>query len=88
MHIERTVVEGNAKREERGMLYAFILSALVICSGGGLLYLGKDWTGFALIVSVVASPAGAFMYGKSKQRDELDKKIEAFPDRQHRNSQR
>jgi hypothetical protein len=48
--------------------------------GGGieLILRGRDGYGLAAIVSALASLAGVFIYGKAKQRKELDDKAKDF----------
>ena len=69
--LEAKVVASNCSNERLGMMMCFGICVLAICAGVYALSIGKDGYGIAAIVSALAAPAGVFIYGKFRQRKEL-----------------
>jgi uncharacterized membrane protein len=76
--LERTVVESNAYSQKLGVWLGFIIAMTAVVGGIVLILHGRDGYGLAAIVTALASLAGVFIYGKSKQKRELDQKAEDF----------
>jgi uncharacterized membrane protein len=76
--LERTVVDSNAFVQKVGPFLGFIVAMTAVGGGIELILKGKDGYGLAAIIGALASLAGVFIYGKSKQRKELDTKAEDF----------
>ena len=49
-----------------------------ILGGIWLISIGKETTGLVAIVTAIASLVGVFVYGKSEQKKELEKKSQAM----------
>jgi len=76
--LERTVVESNAFVQKIGPFLGFIVAMTAVGGGIELILKGRDGYGLAAILGALASLAGVFVYGKSKQKKELDGKAEDF----------
>lgn len=76
--LELMVVTGNVKAQTRGTLYAFIICMVVILGGLWLLYTGKSIVGLVTILGSLATLAGVFIVGRSKQAQERNKKSRAL----------
>lgn len=76
--LEKTVVESNAFVQKLGPFLGFIVAMTVVAGGFVLIERGRDAYGIAAIVAALASLVGVFIYGKSKQRKELDDKAKDF----------
>ncbi|MBZ5526969.1 MAG: DUF2335 domain-containing protein [Acidobacteriia bacterium] len=76
--LERTVVDSNAFVQKIGPFLGFIVAMTAVIGGIFLILKGKDGYGLAAIIGALASLAGVFIYGKSRQRKELDAKAEDF----------
>lgn len=76
--LERTVVESNAFVQKVGPFLGFVVAMTAVIGGIELVLRGKDGYGLAAIITALASLAGVFIYGKSKQRKDLDNKAQDF----------
>jgi len=76
--IEKTVIESNAFTQKVAPFLGFIITMTAVGGGTELILKGKDVYGLAAIVTALASLAGVFIYGKKKQRKELDEKANDF----------
>jgi len=76
--LERTVVDSNAFVQKLGPFLGFFVAVTAVIGGIFLILKGKDGYGLAAIIGALASLAGVFIYGKSKQKKELEEKAEAF----------
>jgi len=56
----------------------FVIAMTAVVGGIVLIVKGRDAYGLASIIGALASLAGVFIYGKSKQKKELDAKAEDF----------
>ena len=61
--LEEIVVLGGSRNQAAGMIFAFVLSLVIVGSGAFLIYHDKSLEGFGLI--------GVFVYGKNTQLKEL-----------------
>ena len=76
--LERTVVASNAFVQKVGPFLGFIVAMTAVVGGIQLILRGRDGYGLAAIIAALASLAGVFIYGKSKQRKDLADKAEDF----------
>lgn len=74
--LETTVVNSNAFVQKVGPFLGFIVAMTAVGGGIYLILQGKDGYGLAAIIGALASLAGVFIYGKKKQRTELDNKAQ------------
>ena len=70
--LEAKVVSSNCSNERLGMLLGFGVVVLVVAAGTYALFIGKDIAGMASIVMALGSLVGVFVYGKSRQKKELE----------------
>jgi uncharacterized membrane protein len=76
--LERTVVNTNCLTAKRGPIYGFIICMTAIGGGVYLIELGKSAAGLASIIGALASLSIVFIYGRTKQQQELKQKSEAL----------
>ncbi len=76
--LERIVVESNAHSQKAGVWLGFVVAMTAVVGGIALILYGKNVYGLAAVLGALVSLAGVFIYGKSKQRKELDQKAEDF----------
>ena len=80
IHLENTVISENNKRASRAQVFAFIISLIVILGGLGLIFLGMNVGGLALVLGSLATLVAVFFGGKAKNKKELQQKSEKIPD--------
>jgi uncharacterized membrane protein len=73
-NIEKAVIEANCKAQRIGPIFGFIVCMTAILGGIYLIRLGKSTEGLVAIISAVGSLATVFVFGKHKQKKELDDK--------------
>ena len=64
MELEKQAISSQLKSNERGQLFGFILSSLVIAAGIVLFVVGMPWLGIVLIAGIIAVLAVIFLRGK------------------------
>lgn len=69
--LEEIVVHGGSRNQVVGMIFAFLLSLVIVGSGAFLIYHDKSLEGFGLILSDLLGLIGVFVYGKNTQLKEL-----------------
>jgi uncharacterized membrane protein len=79
--LEAQVVAGNLKSQDRGTLYAFIIALITILGGIFLIYMGKDASGLATIISSLVGLISIFVYSKYKQGKERVEKSTTLAER-------
>ena len=72
--IEKTVIEGDTKRADRGQILGFILALTLIFSGVFLIRDDHDWAGTTIIGTGAASLVGTFVYGSKQRSNERSEK--------------
>lgn len=72
--IERLVVEGNVRQQNRGPIYGLIIVVLAIVVGALLTILGYDTVGIATLIGALAAPVIVFITGKTTQQSERQNK--------------
>jgi uncharacterized membrane protein len=75
--LEKTVIASNCHAQKSGPIYGFIVCMTAIVGGVYLIQQGKGASGLAAIISALASLAIVFVYGRTKQQQELKKKLES-----------
>lgn len=70
--LESKVVTSNCSNERLGMIFGFIVCVLAISVGAYLILHGKNTSGLVAIITAIAGPAGVFIWGKSRQKRELE----------------
>ena len=60
------------------MIFAFVLSLVIVGSGAFLIYHDKSLEGFGLILSDLLGLIGVFVYGKNTQLKELKANRDSF----------
>jgi uncharacterized membrane protein len=76
--LEQRVVFSNAETQKHGLHLGFVIAMTAILGGIWLISIGKETTGLVAIVTAIASLVGVFVYGKSEQKKELEKKSQAM----------
>jgi uncharacterized membrane protein len=76
--IEKNVVDSNIAAQRLGTILGFIVAMTAILGGIFLVYVGKEATGIASIVTALVGLVGVFVYGKNEQKKDLAKKTEAI----------
>jgi uncharacterized membrane protein len=76
--LETKVIDANIFVQKVGPFLGFVIAMTAVVGGIVLILKGKDGYGLAAIVTALTSLAGVFIYGKSKQKKELDIKAEGF----------
>ena len=71
--LEKSVIESNIKAEQRGQIFAFILGAIAIVGGIGLIGLGKDVQGLVAIIGALGSLVGIFIWGRWRKEKERER---------------
>ena len=74
MELEGTAVKSQLKSNERGQLFGFVLSTLVIIAGIVLFVLGMPWFGVSLIGGISLVLVVLFLGGKLHMAADLKKK--------------
>jgi uncharacterized membrane protein len=75
--LEKTVVATNCYNSKRGPIYGFIICMTAIGGGVYLIQLGKGAAGLTSIITALGSLAFVFVFGRTKQQQELKLKSEA-----------
>jgi uncharacterized membrane protein len=76
--LERAVIDSNIFVQKVGPFLGFVVAMTAIGGGVYLIMQNKEVSGLAAILGALVSLAGVFVYGKSKQRKELNEKAEDF----------
>ena len=74
MTLEKSVIDADNKRANRGQVFSGILGLLCIASGSILTYLGKDTVGLSLIFGSIGTLLTAFYGGAILRHIERSKK--------------
>ena len=69
----------RASYENRGMIFAFVLSLLLIALSAYIVSLGFAWQSVGVVVGSIAGTAGTFIYSNRSRRQELRERREALP---------
>jgi len=69
--LESTVIISNCKNERLGMIFGFTICVLAISAGIYAVLRGNQGFGIASIVSALAALVAVFIYGKTRQKKDL-----------------
>ena len=79
IQIEKTVIDGDSRRADRGLVVGGNLAALIV-TGGLIVMITRDpWAGASIIGTSVATLAGVFVYGTNTRRAERNRKAGRVP---------
>jgi uncharacterized membrane protein len=78
INLESAVVSGDVKRSDRGLVFAFILSGIVVLGSILLIYMDKPIEAFALVVLNLATLAGVFIYNSRRRERERIRKAKVM----------
>jgi len=78
-HLEKTVIEGNAKAQDLGLKLAFILAFSLFLGSFILILMDKPILGIATIIIEITALASVFIYNRRKQSQERATKISNIP---------
>ena len=81
MEMEKATGESDSRRSDKGLLFAFILSLIIISSGTYIAVYVQPWVGASIIGGNIAGLAGIFVYGTNARRRERERKASAESDR-------
>ncbi len=70
MFLEKTVIAGDAKRADRGLICGTIVALCVLAGAVFVIYTGHDAAGIAVITADIAGLVSAFIYGTKSRRAE------------------
>lgn len=73
--LEKTVIEGDNRRADRGQRFGFIVAMTAIIGGFVLIGMGKNGYGIAAILGALASLVGSFIYSSETRKKERSTKI-------------
>jgi uncharacterized membrane protein len=76
--IETKVIDSNVFVQKLGPILGFIIAMTAVVGGIVLILKGKDGYGLASILTPLAGLVGVFIYGKQRQKKELEDKAEGF----------
>lgn len=65
--MEKKVVEGNVRQQNRGPLYGMLLVLVALACGTYLIATGRDAGGLATIITALAAPVAVFVGGRIMQ---------------------
>jgi len=74
MDIEKTLVKGNSRRENRGLFFAFILGMTTIILGFVLSMYDKGAAGITTMLAPLAILTGSFIYRKYEKSQKSESK--------------
>ncbi len=86
--LESTVVSSNITNERLGMIFGFVICLVAICGGIYAVAHGKSAEGIAAIIAPLAALVAVFVYGKSRQRRDLELRQQAVVDAARRTQSR
>ena len=71
---EKIVVTGGIRSQMWGQIFGFIIGMSAIAAGTYLTLQNKGTEGLTTILTALASLVGVFIYGKRKQKQELEER--------------
>lgn len=72
--LESTVVKGDSKRANNGLVAGAIIAILFLAGAIFLIYNGHDWAGATLGTANIVGLVGVFIYGTKSRRSERSQK--------------
>ncbi len=84
-HLERTVIEGDVRRADRGLWCGTAVVLVAILAGSGLVYAGENVSGLGIIFTGLGTLAGVFIYGTKNRARSIERRAKILsgqdPDR-------
>jgi uncharacterized membrane protein len=77
-HLESTVITEGVKAQRLGTILGFVVAMTTILGGMFLMYMGKESTGLASVITALAALVGVFIYGKREEQSDRKKKADAL----------
>lgn len=74
MRLEDRVITSDIVRSWAGLVLGFVFGLLILAAGSALIYGGHDWAGAGIITGTLVTGAGVFVYGRSSQAAERERK--------------
>ena len=78
-HLEKTVIEGDVKRSDRGLILGFIIALVISVGGMILIAIGCDISGLSLILGGIVTLTGIFVYSKKVRKQDLEDHKDSAP---------
>ena len=72
--IEKKIISSDSFVQNVGVIFAFVLALAAMVGSMLLIYVGKDIVGLVSIIATLSSLVGVFIFGKSKQKKQLEHK--------------
>jgi uncharacterized membrane protein len=79
--MERTVIEGDVRRADRGLILGFIITLLFGAGGIYLIATGHDLNGLAIIFVPLAGLVGTFIYSQKTRKEERIERSKTISER-------
>lgn len=76
--IEKKVIASNCHVQKSGPIFGFIVCMTAIIGGVYLIHSGQQAGGLVSIISALSGLAVVFVYGKKKQKEDLQQKLAAL----------
>ena len=83
--MEKTVVEGDVRRSDRGLILGFIVTVIFGAGGIYLVATGHDLNGLAVIFLPLAGLVGTFIYSKKTRKEERIERSKTISERSSEN---
>lgn len=83
--LEMAIIKANIKSQTRGAYFGFIVAMTAILGGIYLITIGKSASGLSAIVTSLVALATVFIFGKARQREELNQKATPLNERTTQN---
>ena len=80
-HLEKVVIESDARRANLGMFLGFIIALALGLGGIGLIALGRQIDGLAIIFVPLASLAGIFVYTQRARKQQREARSKTASER-------
>jgi uncharacterized membrane protein len=76
--LEKRSIFSNTRNETLGQILAAVITLVTISGSIYLAAIGKELTGFGIILTNITALAGVFVYGRYQQKEERKEKNEAL----------
>lgn len=78
--LEEKAVFSGIKAAQYGQRFAFIIAMTVIIGAMGLIFVGREISGFTTLMITLATLVGLFIYGRKSGQNEMKEKMEKLED--------
>jgi len=76
--MEHKAIDSEIRNSRLGIFSGFVICMTTIICGAIVAYAGKEWPGYAIIVTGLVSLAGVFVYGTATRRKERHQRVQAM----------